>query len=532
MSDISALLSNDESLYWEGQFDDWEEANIEVYLDYLKNHSNKTPDNYFILQNELQIIINCVDKTIEFNNWNIFLEYTNYLVQGNLEGILIVQGYFVEAIYFLKVALELYKESDDKKSICHIYTTLGKVHEKQGDYKLALEILEQALSIARELNLKLEILIILTELSNCFTESGDIRKSMTLLDEAADIGKELDDKESLASIFHTLAINLMSIGNYEAARKFYNEKLKIKQEINPQTSNMPFSAIGIPNYTDPDNSAYDYFTKELIIAEKLNDKRSMCLHLSNLGDIATQRKEYDLAKDYIDRALNLAIELRYKQGTVNALMQQGYLAYCLKDYETSAYYYNYVLPLAEEIEDKIRISTCCLMLGILARLNKNYDDALNFLDKAHLIYTEILDQGGAASCDFQIGMLMQVQGEFKLADTFLNQSLAAYQRMNKQDEEEHLYRTLGMNSLIAQDFDSSIKYYTKVLEININTGNTFQVLQMQVLLGKLFMNLNNSTEAIRYWDESKKTYESLESKDPDTIEAMRQVDEWIAGINS
>jgi predicted ATPase/DNA-binding SARP family transcriptional activator len=123
---------------------------------------------------------------------------------------------------------------------------------------------------------------------------GDYARAHSLLDESMQIWRELGDKNSLVETLHTLGTLLYSQRDTEKARFYFEESLRIEQEVSNRKTSL--HSLGLMFYEQGDFSAAGALIEEALAIERaVGDTRRVALALANLGLVAYEQGDYGLA---------------------------------------------------------------------------------------------------------------------------------------------------------------------------------------------------------------------------------------------
>lgn len=161
------------------------------------------------------------------------------------------------------------------------------------------------------------------------------------------------------------ALNIMGVANliksdYEAALKSHLEALKIREGLN-DTLGMLESNLNLGNihYRSGElDIAADLYRKALAFALKINNLKGQGLLYNNLGSYHRdrwrsddQQEDYDLAMDYLQKSLSIKVQLKDDSGSVTTLTQLGELAIEKGDYQNGYSFLTRALAISESSKD-------------------------------------------------------------------------------------------------------------------------------------------------------------------------------------
>ncbi|MGZ3920436.1 MAG: tetratricopeptide repeat protein [Bacteroidia bacterium] len=228
-----------------------------------------------------------------------------------------------------------------------------------------------------------------------------------------------------------------------------------------QKASLPFyiakasNLLGILYYRKMDfNKALSYHKKALNLRTIINDKKGIALSETNLGNIYTDIKKYELAEIAYLKALQMNNDLEDKKQVGNCLVNLGVLNTELKNYSAAKNYLDKALSNAENRYDYELQAMC---LNNLAEVNL----ALNQPDDA------------IANCVNSIKVKELMDNEMEMADSYLtiakayilkNENAEALNNLNIADSIIHKYNYTAarMHSLkLKAELYSNTKDYEK-----------------------------------------------------------------------
>jgi tetratricopeptide (TPR) repeat protein len=137
------------------------------------------------------------------------------------------------------------------------------------------------------------------------------------------------------------------------------------------------------------NQARRLYEESLHIAEELGDRAGVARVLHNLGVLAQQQGDYGRAWQFYEESLRIAEELGDRAGVAQTLHGLGNLAYLQGDYGQARQFYQESLRIAEELGDRVGVASLLhnlgsvlQALGDLAGAKACYERALGIWERA------------------------------------------------------------------------------------------------------------------------------------------------------
>ena len=261
-----------------------------------------------------------------------------------------------------------------------------------------------------------------------FSEAGDVEQSDDIAQQVGSIfdrAGRWDDEWALANRqlqntllnkdrqaiwYHQLGILAQRWGDYDTARKLYEQSLRIKEE--------------------------------------LGDRAGMANTYHQLGVLTQARGDYDTARTHYQQALTIFKKLDNRAGMASTYGQLGILAHDQNDYDTARTRYQQALTIFEELDDRASIATIYHQLGILTQHWGDYDTARKLYEQSLRIKEELGDRASIATIYHQLGILAQRWGDYDTARTRYQQALTIFEEL---DDQVNIAKVRSSLDILAQD---------------------------------------------------------------------------------
>ncbi|HEY0031456.1 MAG TPA: tetratricopeptide repeat protein [Bacteroidia bacterium] len=192
---------------------------------------------------------------------------------------------------------------------------------------------------------------------------------------------------------NTIGASYQVRGNYIKAIEFYQQSLKIREQLHDQKSvaaslaNIGSIYINIGDF----NKALGYQLRSLKLAEEIGNKESEASALNNIGIVYNNLSEYEKALDYNQRSLKKYEELGDQQGIAASYANIGNTYYNMGNHSPALECQLKSMKLSREIGDKRGESTSMTAVGKSYMKQKKFALALEYLTKAQRIAIETED---------------------------------------------------------------------------------------------------------------------------------------------
>lgn len=196
--------------------------------------------------------------------------------------------------------------------------------------------------------------------------------------------------------FHDIGSFYYDNARYDSAMIYYSKCLLLSEKLNLKLDQAnSLVNIGLIHYNQSNYpKALEYFTRSQKIYEDIKDKAGIARCVNNIGLIYDSQGTLEMALEYYTKSLKLDEELNDKNGISGDLLNIGSIYETKKDYQKAFEYYSKALKLKEELNDKEGISSCFTNIGLIYDAQKDYEHALQYLYKSLKLDEEISNKEG------------------------------------------------------------------------------------------------------------------------------------------
>ncbi len=175
-----------------------------------------------------------------------------------------------------------------------------------------------------------------------------------------------------------------SLGQYEEARKYYDQALAIRREIGDRAGEGGSlnNIGGIYNSLGQYQEALKYYQPALAIAREIGDRAGEGRSLNNIGLIYDRLGQYQEALQYYQQALSIAQEIGDRAGEGVNLNNIGGIYSSLGQYREALKYYQQALAINRDIGDRAGEAITLASMGYLYERQGQLDQALTFYRQA------------------------------------------------------------------------------------------------------------------------------------------------------
>jgi len=285
--------------------------------------------------------------------------------------------------------------------------------------------------------------------------------------------------EHAADLCNELGSHLHTIGDYAAARSYFERALAIREQVlgpeHPATATS-LSNLGVLLQDQGDYAAArPYYERALAIREQVlgPEHPATSISVNTLGYLLQAQGDYEAARPYFERALAIREQVLGANHpyTATSLNNLGMLLDSQGDYAAARPYLERALAIREQVLGPEHPATAFSLnnLGALLQAQGDYAAARPYLERALAIREQVL---GATHPDTafslnNLGVLLDAQGDYAAARPYYERALAIYEQVlgTEHPDTARSLNNLGM-LLHAQGDDAGARpYYERALAI-------------------------------------------------------------------
>ncbi|MEZ4937817.1 MAG: tetratricopeptide repeat protein [Crocinitomicaceae bacterium] len=316
-------------------------------------------------------------------------------------------------------------------------------------------------------------------------------------------------------------------GDYPKALEFYNEALKIHQEMkDPKLIAGTYNNIGIvygiqANYDE----CKKYMLKSLEIYEKMNDQDGIANSNNNLGNIHYYQGDYKPAIDYWIKSLKYKEANGEKLGMANTLNNIGNIYRDLKDYEKAIEYYSRSMKIYEELKDESGIGVCSYNMGNIYQEMGEKAKALKSLSQSLEIHEKLGNKRGIADAMNGIGGIYKERADYDNAMKYYQNALELHEEIGGQKGIAVSLNNLADIYLSKGNYSTALSFAQRSLSIAKEIGSLQKIRDVAKTLWQVHKKLGNTNEALKMHELFTDSKDSLISEE-NRMEIIRQEYEY------
>ena len=222
---------------------------------------------------------------------------------------------YSNAIEFLKQALNIYLNKNDKTNMARCYNNIGNIYNKLSIFNKAMEYHLLSLELEEELNEKEGIISSLNNIGNVLKNIEEYDQALAYYQKALNLSYEIQDNKSIAITLNNIGNIYLSKENFDNALNFYNRSLIIKKELRDDFgiattyNNIGISYQGLRSTA----KALENYSISLDMMKKLKDGNGIASAYFHIGIIHYEKNDNKKASFNLEKALAYAQNYDNKQ---------------------------------------------------------------------------------------------------------------------------------------------------------------------------------------------------------------------------
>ena len=258
---------------------------------------------------------------------------------------------YKEAEAFIKRALCVNKEVNDRDGEASCYNNLGMVFKSVAEYAKAEEYLHKALTITTEIGDRHGEATCYNNLGAVLQYVAENAKAQEYLHKALTIKTEIGDRHGEASCYIHLGSVFQSVAEYAKAEEYLHKALTIETEIGDRQGEATcYGSLGalfqsVAEYA----KAQEYLHKALTIETEIGDRHGEASCYINLGRVFQSVAEYAKAEEYLHKALTIKTEIGDRDGEASCYVNLGRVFQSVAEYAKAEEYLHTSIQICEKM---------------------------------------------------------------------------------------------------------------------------------------------------------------------------------------
>jgi tetratricopeptide (TPR) repeat protein len=289
--------------------DEFRRRFVAYFLRYAEEREAPTPENYDALEEDKDNLLGAAEAAFTSEEWDSVtrMAYVVAIPATNATGMLIVRGYWGEAVRLGEQALQAAWSLNDKKSIAGLSLNLSAMYMNLGELTKAQRLCSEGLKAIKKLGDQYVIASLTSQLAIIHRYLGEPEESKARHEESLAIRRNIGDQPGIAIDLHGLATLAHIEHRVEEARRLYNESLEISKGLGNQRSvAVTLNQLGNLAHDEGNTGeARHLYNESLEIKKGLGDQGGVAATLHNLATLAYGEGDKEAAARLFREALSI-----------------------------------------------------------------------------------------------------------------------------------------------------------------------------------------------------------------------------------
>jgi len=200
---------------------------------------------------------------------------------------------------------------------------------------------------------KKELYFYMRSAASAQLRNGKQDECIQLYLKAKDIASELNNDTLLTSINKDIGIAFKNMKNFDLAKKYLFESLKIseKMKYDRGIASVCMTIGNVYKNSMVYDTAYSYYSKSIEFSKRAGYERGLAGNYNNLGSLYRMQKQYDKSIDHFLDAIPLNVEMNNKPWLAINYSSIAEVYIELEEYDEALYYVDKSLDLYKELKD-------------------------------------------------------------------------------------------------------------------------------------------------------------------------------------
>ncbi len=420
-----------------------------------------------------------VEAAIEEKNFEQVIEFNKLIANQGFKSLNPkIYDYFYE-----QSRLKVYE--DQLNVLARVHHNIGNLEFYRSNYNAAKKAFNEALELYKQSDNKKSAAGMAMNLAILLEKGGKYDSAIINYKKALPIFEELQDTSTISMVLENLSIAHLRDGNYVSALFYIGSVDSVLNMNTPANSerwvSVYYNKASIYQSMSVFDSALYFVFKGLRLSEELENKRLIISGYSYLNDVYIELEDTLNLKKYIllARAFAEKVEDKRKMGELDFNLGNLYLNQSKID--SATYFAKRGLELAKATDSKSLFRDGYILMGNIYYREKDYQKAINSYELVINNYPSPRRKS-MSGIYHSLGNAYMEVGNFEKSNEILNKSLALAIEINVWDRLVETYESLSNNSKKQGRFQEALTYYElyKQYEDSIfNETKSKQIAQVQ-----------------------------------------------------
>ncbi len=403
-------------------------------------------------------------------------------LQERLGDLYSVTGDFDDSIGIYRAVSEA---SDDVSHRANVHRKIADVFEKKSEFDSGKDECNIGLSLLPD-NISIEKTKLYTTLGNIEMRKGDYDEAKSILKKSLDIADKLKNKWELGRIYHILGSTLLYQGDYDGALNNLQKALDHRREVN-DISGESATVNNIGNVyarKGEYKEALEYYEIAIEVAKKLGNKMGEANTLANIGSVYLGRGEADNAIPYLEQSVSIEKQIGDMRGAAISLVNMNVAYYIKEEFERAIEITTEAKDICLKYDFKYIIIYCYNGLCELNLKSGKLDNALENAKLALEVSQEIKTKDGMGMSYLNLGTAYMAQDDLDTSEENLQMSREIMEEL-EHNQLSDLYYNFGLLWKKKGDKSQSIEFLNMSKEKYEKMGDQINIDKVQKELDEL-----------------------------------------------
>ena len=397
-------------------------------------------------------------------------------------------------------------QAGDKAREGVVYSILGGFFLDQCDYKKAKEYNYLALDIFKELDNKRQEGYVCQCLGDVFQELCNFEKAIEYQNRALSIAIDLGEKPLEGYAYYGLGNAFRGLCRYDEAIGSYNRCLSVAKGLADKTIGRPLEGVACSNLGHAFDCLGEYKQAEIYhrlhlnIAKERRHKSGEGDAYMGLGNVFLGLGNFKKAQEYYSLGLSIAKDVRNKGAVAIAYSGLANASLSLGDTKNTVNYSNLHLTCAKELGNKDQEKGAYCTLGHIYSSLGDFKKSIEYYKRQLDIAKDVGDLGSEGGAYGGLGGVFDSLGDFEKAIDYHKRHLRIAETIGDKDGEAKAYGNLGNAYLGLGDFNAALHVFEHRLRIAKDLGDKAGEGRAYGLLGSAYQDLGDYEKATVYYN--------------------------------
>ncbi len=327
-----------------------------------------------------------------------------------------LQGQYDKAVHYLNQARTALGEKREIPELARIYSDMGWLAMRRGNYEEALQLCAQGLNVVKNLpydekSHRVKAMLQYT-LGTTYQRRGNYPQAILHFQTYIEMQESIGDLPRISGAYNNLASVYWSQSDYDLAAQYLRKSLEISQKIGDTYGTaMCYNNLGVVSYTLEDYPhAIEHYKKSLEIRREIGDSKGIADVYGNLGEVHHSLENYQQALHYLQEAVELFTEIGDKRALSNGYKLLAEVELKLGDTNEALVHCQQSLELAQEIGNREYEGVAYRVLGQIHRAADRPEEARQHLQTSVEILSAVGSKLELGKSYYELGITLSAMG--------------------------------------------------------------------------------------------------------------------------